>query len=117
MGANQTGPMLMKLTTICDVSQVISYTRPSSPLFVFWGRAADNSRVIGQFPVKIAIYPCTWALVGKNVLSKIRVTLLFFVGAMSSLKELLESTSSAGSCPPPKKRGLRDQICKMSSHY
>ena len=37
VGANQTGPMLMKLTTICDVSQVISYTRPSSPLFFSGG--------------------------------------------------------------------------------
>ena len=35
--ANQIGPTLMKLTTICDVSHSISYTRPSSPLFFFWG--------------------------------------------------------------------------------
>ena len=27
----------MKLTTICDVSHVISYTRPSSPLFFSGG--------------------------------------------------------------------------------
>ena len=37
VGANQTGPMLMKLTTICDVSHVITYTRPSSPLFFSGG--------------------------------------------------------------------------------
>ena len=37
VGANQTGPTLMKLTTICDVSHVISYTRPSSPLFFSGG--------------------------------------------------------------------------------
>ena len=37
LGANQTGPTLMKLTTICDVSHVISYTRPSSPLFFSGG--------------------------------------------------------------------------------
>ena len=46
---------------------------------------------------------------GKNV-SKISVTLLFFVGVMSSHMRAAcseESTSSAGSCTPSKKRGLR----------
>ena len=38
VGENQTGPTLMKLATICDVSHVISYTRPSSPLFFSGGR-------------------------------------------------------------------------------
>ena len=42
VGANQTGPTLMKLTTICDVSHVISYTRPSSPLFFFWGHREEG---------------------------------------------------------------------------
>ena len=37
VGANPTGPTLMKLTTICDVIHVISYTRPSSPLFFSGG--------------------------------------------------------------------------------
>ena len=37
VGANKPGPMLMKLTTICDVCHVISYTRPSSPLFFAGG--------------------------------------------------------------------------------
>ena len=32
----------MKLTTICDVSHVISYTRPSSPLFFFWGHREEG---------------------------------------------------------------------------
>ena len=43
VGANQTGPMLMKLTTICDVSHVISYTRPSSPLFFSGGRPGNEA--------------------------------------------------------------------------
>ena len=33
MSANQPGPMLMKLTIICEVHHVIIYTRSSSPLF------------------------------------------------------------------------------------
>ena len=37
VGANQTGPTLMKLTTICEVSHVINYTRPSPPLFFSGG--------------------------------------------------------------------------------
>ena len=36
-GCKSTGPMLMKLTTIHDVSHVISYTRPSSPSFFSGG--------------------------------------------------------------------------------
>ena len=39
--AIQTGPTLMKLTTICDVSHVISYTRPFSPFF-FWGHREEG---------------------------------------------------------------------------
>ena len=42
VGANQTGPMLMKLATICDISHVISYTTPSSPLFFFWGHREEG---------------------------------------------------------------------------
>ena len=36
----------MKLTTICDISQVISYTRPSSPLF-FWGHREEGLGTTG----------------------------------------------------------------------
>ena len=32
----------MKLATICDISHVISYTRPSSPLFFFWGHREEG---------------------------------------------------------------------------
>ena len=44
VGANQTGPTLIKLTIICDV---ISYTRPSSPLFFSGGIDRNEaSRVV-----------------------------------------------------------------------
>jgi hypothetical protein len=37
--------MLLKLTTICDVNHVISFTRPSSPLlFPKRGRPGDEAR-------------------------------------------------------------------------
>ena len=43
VGANQTGPKLMKLTTICDISHVISYTRPS---YFFWGRPGNKATIL-----------------------------------------------------------------------
>ena len=43
VGANQTGPTLMKLTTICDVSHMISYTRAFlSLIFFFWGHREEG---------------------------------------------------------------------------
>ena len=48
-GCKSNRPTLMKLTTICDVSHEISYTRPSSPLFFSGGierKAWERARLL-----------------------------------------------------------------------
>ena len=42
-------PTFLKLTTICDVSHVISSTRPSSPLFFPTREEGLGTRLVGRY--------------------------------------------------------------------
>ena len=70
----------MKLTTICDVNHVISYTRPSSPLFFSaWGHREEGlgmrlqSRMTSQ-----------WNICNRNTMFNVQLT-----GSKSALKSVV----------------------------
>ena len=72
VGANQTGPMLMKLTTTCDVGHIISYT---SPLFFSGNKCIQcqkkcTSPAVG---VTLSCLPKKWRVVTSKPLAQLTV--------------------------------------------